>query len=160
MVTRLPSFLEDLFSVAMLPFLPQSWEWKIAHLETKHILQDPIFHFRDYGRKSMLVSGRKFHHLVLPCPPSENHPANNSTSMSPMFTHTFKPRGLVHPWKLASLRIMGSQKWWWLEIPEPCYTDSSPAFFEGPSWFLGIEPKNEGLEDNFPFPTGDFQVPR
>ena len=35
-----------------LPFLLQSWKWKIAYLETKHIFQDPIFHFHDYGRKS------------------------------------------------------------------------------------------------------------
>ena len=26
-------------------------QWKIAYLETKHIFQDPIFHFHDYGRK-------------------------------------------------------------------------------------------------------------
>ena len=26
----------------------------MAHLETKHIFQDPIFHFHDYGRKGSL----------------------------------------------------------------------------------------------------------
>ena len=26
-------------------------QWKITHLKTKRIFQDPIFHFHDYGRK-------------------------------------------------------------------------------------------------------------
>ena len=31
-----------------------------------------------------------------------------------------------------TLRIMGSQNWWELEIPGPCYTGSNPSFLEGP----------------------------
>ena len=33
-------------------FFPQSWKWKIAHLETKLIFLDPIFHFHEYRRES------------------------------------------------------------------------------------------------------------
>ncbi len=34
------------------PFLPKSWKWKTAHLETKHIFQDPTFH------GTMIMGGR------------------------------------------------------------------------------------------------------
>ena len=37
----------------------------------------------------------------------------------------------------GTLRIMGSQNWWFEDPKEPCYTGSNPSLLEGPSWFLG-----------------------
>ena len=37
----------------------------------------------------------------------------------------------------SAVRIMGSQNWWGLEIPEPCYTDSNPSIHRRVQWFLG-----------------------
>ena len=33
-----------------LPFLPQSWKWKISLNKRKRILEGPIFHFHDFGK--------------------------------------------------------------------------------------------------------------
>ena len=34
-----------------------------------------------------------------------------------------------------------------------------PLYRIHPDWKTNMEPKNGGLEDDFPFQTGDFQVP-
>ena len=36
-----------------LPFLPESWKWKTTPNEKKLLLERPIFHFHDYGRKGI-----------------------------------------------------------------------------------------------------------
>ena len=40
-----------LWPLSQIPFLPQSWKWKITLNERKLTLEGPIFHFHDYGRK-------------------------------------------------------------------------------------------------------------
>ena len=44
-------FETDIYDERVIPFLPQSWKWKITLNERKLTLEGPIFYFHDYGRK-------------------------------------------------------------------------------------------------------------
>ena len=55
---------------------------------------------------------------------------------------------------LPALRIMGSQNYSGLEIPEPCYTDPNPSFSEGSMILRAETKKNTHIQSTLPEKAG------